>query len=147
MIIKKKYNFDLEKSLINGSLCKTYLNQYVSFVSIESPTKIVTKSHRDQRKFFIDKLGTIGGTLGVCAGMSVLSMVEVGVFVYIVLLGVVLDMTHLWKRLVSYKKKASTTEKTSGSPNHATNLFSQDFKEDQQEVQKLYVSSTLALLL
>ena len=45
------------------------------------PTKSVTKSHLDQRKFFIDKLGTIGGTLGVCARMSVLSMVEVFVFI------------------------------------------------------------------
>ena len=99
-------------------MCEKYVNQYVSFVSIESPTKIVTKSHRDQRKFFIDKLGTIGGTLGVCAGMSVLSMVEVGVFVYIVLLGMALDMRHLWKRLITYKKKVSTTEKKSKIPNH-----------------------------
>ena len=147
MMIKKKSTFDLEKSLSNGSLCEKYVNQYVSFVSIESPTKIVTKSHRDQRKFFIDKLGTIGGTLGVCAGMSVLSMVEVGVFVYIVLLGMALDMRHLWKRLISYKKKVSTTEKKSKIPNHAKKSFSLDFKEDQQEVQKLCVSSTLALLL
>merc|ERR1712020_367443 len=52
--------------------------------------------------FFIDKLGTIGGTLGVCAGMSVLSMAEVLVFVYIVLIGIVLDIRQLCKVMVSY---------------------------------------------
>ena len=143
MLVQTQSTLDLASSLRNGSLCKSYINKFVSFVSIESPTKSVSKSHRDQRKFFIDKLGTIGGTLGVCAGMSVLSMAEVIVFVYIVLSGIVLDIRQLCKVMVSYLKTAPATTKKSASSNHEKICYDHDIVEGQKEIQKIYVSSSM----
>ena len=146
MLVQKQSTLDLAKSLRNGSLCSTYVNNYVSFVSIESPTKSVTKSHRDQRKFFIDKLGTIGGTLGVSAGMSVLSMAEVVVFVYILLMGIVLDTRQLWKKIVLYRRKTVHVAKKKSVPlNHMVKVNLEDILEGQQEIQKLYVSRSMLL--
>ena len=68
---------DLARSFANGSLCKTFVEDYVSFVSVESPTTSVIMSEKDQKVSFYDQLGTIGGTLGLFTGMSALSMIEV----------------------------------------------------------------------
>ena len=73
---------DLYTSLVNGSLCNYFIGNYVSMVSIESPTDSVTKSERDVRVKFIDQLGTIGGTLGLFTGMSILSIIEVAFFTF-----------------------------------------------------------------
>ena len=51
-------------------------------VSVESPTSTVAKSAREPRVTFMDKLGTIGGTLGLFTGMSLLSMIEIVFFLY-----------------------------------------------------------------
>ena len=71
---------DLQASMANGSLCLQFIHRFVGMVSVESPTSTVTKSAREPRVTFIDQLGTIGGTLGLFTGMSVLSMVEVVFF-------------------------------------------------------------------
>ena len=71
---------DLQASMANGSLCLQFIDKFVGMVSVESPTSTVTKSAREPRVTFIDQLGTIGGTLGLFTGMSVLSMVEVVFF-------------------------------------------------------------------
>ena len=68
---------DLASSFSNGSFCKHYILSYISLVSVESPTSSVIKSKREKRISFNDQLGTIGGTLGLFTGMSLLSMVEV----------------------------------------------------------------------
>ena len=71
---------DLQDSMANGSLCLWFIEKFVGMVSVESPTNTVTKSAREPRVTFIDQLGTIGGTLGLFTGMSVLSMIEVAFF-------------------------------------------------------------------
>ena len=68
---------NLQDAYRNGSLCRTYMRSYIAFLSIESPTTSVILSVRDKRNSFYDQLGTIGGTLGLFTGMSLLSMVEV----------------------------------------------------------------------
>ena len=68
---------ELATQFRNGSLCKEYIRNYVSFVSVESPTTSVIKSKREKRISFNDQLGTIGGTLGLFTGMSLLSIVEI----------------------------------------------------------------------
>ena len=68
---------ELAKQFRNGSLCKEYVRNYVSFVSVESPTTSVIKSKREKRISFNDQLGTIGGTLGLFTGMSLLSIIEI----------------------------------------------------------------------
>jgi hypothetical protein len=73
---------DLGASLENGSMCKSFVAEYIAIVSVESPTNTVTKSAREPRVTFIDQLGTIGGTLGLFTGISILSMIEIGFFVF-----------------------------------------------------------------
>ena len=73
---------DLHSSLANGSLCFQFIEKFVAIVSVESPTNTITKSARDVRVTFIDQLGTIGGTLGLFTGMSILSMVEIAFFAF-----------------------------------------------------------------
>ena len=140
MLVQKNSTIDLATSLSNGSLCTMYIRKYVAFVSIESPTKSVTKSHLDQRKFFIDKLGTIGGTLGVCAGMSVLSMVEVFVFIYIVFTGLFIDILELWKKIKSYIITTTLHEDKSASSSKVAEVHFEDVEESKQDVRNLYVS-------
>ena len=54
----------------NGSLCRNFINNYISFVTVESPTSSTIKSKREKRVSFNDQLGTIGGTLGLFTGMT-----------------------------------------------------------------------------
>lgn len=67
---------DLEKRLANGSFCQEYVQNYVTYVSVQSPTTGVIRSEDDQRVSFYDKLGIVGGTMGLFLGMSLLSFFE-----------------------------------------------------------------------
>ena len=71
-LVETKVEPDISKSFNNGSFCAMYLNKYVSFVSVESPSNSVTKSRRERRTSFNDQLGTIGGTLGLFTGKKIL---------------------------------------------------------------------------
>ena len=71
---------DLETNMANGSLCRNFISKFVGIVIIESPTDSITKSARDVRITLIDQIGTIGGTLGLFTGMSILSLVEIVFF-------------------------------------------------------------------
>ena len=76
---------DLQTSYTNGSLCKDYVQNFVAYVSIDSPTTLVLLTNQDRRIFFYDQLGTFGGTMGLFIGMSVVSMFEVGFLVFNIL--------------------------------------------------------------
>ena len=73
---------DLAKSLGNGSLCKNYIGNYVSFVSVESGTTRILSTNKDRRIFFHDQLRTFGGTLGLFASFSVISIFELCFLLY-----------------------------------------------------------------
>ena len=76
---------DLATRVSNGSLCKEYINNYVALLSVESPTNSIVKSKRESYTVtFNDQMGTIGGTLGLFTGMSLLSIIEV-IFLFIIL--------------------------------------------------------------
>ena len=77
VLVEKGFLPELATQFRNGSLCKEYVRNYVSFVSVESPTTSVIKSKREKRISFNDQLGTIGGTLGLFTGMSLLSIIEI----------------------------------------------------------------------
>ena len=81
-------------------------------VNVESPTSSVIKSSRETRVTFLDQLGTIGGTLGLFTGMSILSMVEVGFFIISFFRG-------CWKKDKKNKKNKPST------------LFTTFFKRDE----------------
>ena len=61
----------------DGLTCQSYLEKYVAIVSIDTPSNSAIKSRRDETINFSGRLATIGGTLGLFAGISILSMVEV----------------------------------------------------------------------
>ena len=93
---------DLATSLSNGSVCEWYIRNYVSFVSVESPTESISKSTLDQRISFNNQLGVIGGTLGICIGTSLLSFAEIVLFLCIVFKSLYQDSKIAWKKIKSF---------------------------------------------
>ena len=66
-------------------MCKKFVEKYVTLVSVESPTNTVGHTVRDIRDSLIEKLGIIGGTIGLFTGFSLLSLLEIifiGIYVY-----------------------------------------------------------------
>ena len=49
-------------------------------IEIAEPT--VTNVQRDVKVTFVDQIGTIGGTLGLFCGLSIVSMVEFAYWIY-----------------------------------------------------------------
>ena len=143
---------DLASSLSNGSMCVDYVEKYVSFVSVESPTESVSKSQLDISASFNDQLGIIGGNLGLCVGMSVLGMVEASLFIYIVLKSVIQDMNTLRKTILSFFKVKFPLKEVPlqdvkvcrGLSDHR-NEEDDDFEENE-EMKRLYVSNILVFL-
>ena len=86
---------DLESSLLNGTLCQNYVKNFLAFVSVSSPTTSVIKTVRDKRFTFFDQLRTVGGTLGLFTGMSVLSMVEVSIFAVVLIKCVIQEVIRI----------------------------------------------------
>ena len=68
LLIQGQPQSDLSMALSNGTLCMKYVEKYVSFVSVESPTKSVTKSKRDISATFQDKLAKTGAIIAVHLG-------------------------------------------------------------------------------
>ena len=83
---------DLQKSLSNGSLCQNYAKNFISFVSVSSPTTSIIRTLRDKRFTFNDQLGAIGGTLGLFTGMSLLSIVEVLIFAFVLVKSIICQL-------------------------------------------------------
>ena len=73
---------NLMESLANNSLCKDYVQNYVAFVSVESGETRIIVTERVRRIFFYDQVGTFGGALGLCVGMSVIGMFEVAFLIF-----------------------------------------------------------------
>ena len=76
--------------------CETFVSKYVSYVTIEALNNEVMLSTKELRVTFTDQLAMIGGTLGLFAGISVLSFVEIGCLI-MRLLRHTLTGTHLKK--------------------------------------------------
>jgi hypothetical protein len=143
VLIQEKHIPNLETSFSNGSLCVNYIRRYISFVSIESPTESVSKSKLDRRTSFIDKLGVIGGTLGICIGTSILSFAEVAVFVYIVLKSLYEDLKIMCEKVKSFLRFTTPdVEKLNEiviiSKNQSC-IEQDEFEENDQDLEKLYV--------
>ena len=92
---------DLEKGLTNGTLCKSYVKNYISFVSVSSPTTSIVRTIHDKRFTFFDQLGTVGGTLGLFTGMSVLSIFEVLIFSFVLLGSIIYDLMSFLRNPLS----------------------------------------------
>ena len=84
---------ELVKSFANGSLCKEFVENFIAFVSIESTTTSVVNSKRESYTVsFNDQMGTIGGTLGLFTGMSLLSFVEIIFLIFMLVMGTVQEL-------------------------------------------------------
>ena len=94
---------DLESRLLNGSLCENYVRNFLAFVSVSSPTASVIKTVRDKRFTFHDKLARVGGTLGLFTGMSLLSMVEVSIFAFVLVKCIIQEVIHIFVNPSSIK--------------------------------------------
>ena len=148
MLVQGQSTSDLATSFLNGSLCLNYIRNYVSFVSVESPTENVAKSQLDRSVSFDDQLGIIGGNLGLCVGMSVLGMCEVVMLILITITGIVQDLKNLRKKISSYlrfydleiEKEATldTIVVCTGKEDQRSNQH-EEFEEDHEEIKKLYV--------
>jgi len=57
-------------------ICMEYLEKHVAFVTVESVSNEVMKTVKDRRVQFTDQLATIGGTLGLFTGTSIISLIE-----------------------------------------------------------------------
>ena len=96
-----------------------------------------------------DQLANLGGTLGLFSGMSVLSMIEVIVFVYVILNGIFHDIWWLWKKMLSYLKGEKIIKKAASDANtkslNKKDVDNDELEEDQQEILKIYVSTNFSL--
>ena len=74
--------FTVKKSVVERSGVKAWgwkvhgWDVLQPFGSVESPTNNIIRSERQVRLSFYDKLSTFGGILGLCNGMSALSIAE-----------------------------------------------------------------------
>ena len=64
-------------ALGKNQFCQEYVKNFISIVTIETPTDTVIKSTRVRRVSFNEQLADIGGTLGLLSEMSLLSFVEI----------------------------------------------------------------------
>ena len=98
-------------SFTNGSLCKDYARNYVSFVRVDSPISKILFTKKDRRIYFYDQLGTFGGTFGLFMGVSVISIFEVCFFIFHILMAIMKFFTTDIRNITyfdtdeSYQKK------------------------------------------
>ena len=111
----------------DDQFCQEYVKNYITIVTIETPTETVTKSTRVKRVSFTDELAVIGGTLGLFSGMSLLSMVEI----------ICLCLT-MAKR-ISRVGKTKLGKKTSNEDDEVQNPD----KEETQTYVKAFVAETI----
>ena len=108
---------DLLTSFTNGSLCKDYASNYVSFVRVESPISKILFTKKDRRIYFYDQLGTFGGTFGLYMGVSVISIFEVCFLIIHIFLSIIKFLMTIPTKVTfgdtdeSYRKKICTALK------------------------------------
>ena len=134
---------NLAVSYANGSLCKSFVKNYLSFVSVESPSTSVISSRREKRFSFFDQLGTIGGTLGLFTGMSLLSIADVLLFSYTVIKSIMKDFVQMFSTSDSQGKSVSS-KNNEKDPIHGLCMDCCNKKKiyhNEEHIQNLYVSS------
>ena len=134
---------NLAASYANGSLCKSFVKNYLSFVSVESPSTSVISSRREKRFSFFDQLGTIGGTLGLFTGMSLLSIADVLLFSYTVIKSIMKDFVQMFSTSDSQDKSVSS-KNNEKDPIHGLSMDCCNKKKiyhNEEHIQNLYVSS------
>ena len=83
--------------------------------------------------------------VGVSAGMSVISMIEVIVFIYIILNGIFIDILNLWRKIFlclnGNKINQNLTSDLESTTMNEEDVEGNDILDDEeQEFKKIYVS-------
>ena len=73
----------LESSILHYTrICEDMVERNIAKITMEISEPMVTNVQRDIKVTFVDQLGTIGGTLGLFCGLSIVSMVEFVYWIY-----------------------------------------------------------------
>ena len=131
---------DLQNSFTNGSLCQNYVKNFISFVSVKSPTNRVMKTLRDKRFTFNDQLGAIGGTLGLFTGMSVLSMVEVFIFAFVLVTCIIIELLHIFANPASITSYFTSKKAQKNACHNEVQMTCASHEGCHQKYKTLYVS-------
>ena len=142
---------DLTTSFLNGSLCMDFVSNFISFVTIESPTSSVIRSKRESYTVsFNDQMGTIGGTLGLFTGMSVLSFVEIIFLLLILFTGTVQEFRERCKKKYSPDEDLKIQTQSKEWDGHKMNELASEnqnsYKEDLLQVHVIYLDIRLFLI-
>ena len=142
---------DLITSFSNGSLCMDFVSNFISFVTIESPTSSVIRSKRESYTVsFNDQMGTIGGTLGLFTGMSVLSFVEIIFLLLILFTGTVQEFRERYKKKYTPDEDSKIQSQSQECNCHKINGKASDnqnsYKEDLLQVHVMSPDLTLLSL-
>ena len=80
-MLLEREEVDLNKVMRKGnlsthyeSMCKQYVKKFVAIISVKTPTDVIAMTSRDVRVSFMDKVGIIGGTLGLFHGFSFITV-------------------------------------------------------------------------
>ena len=107
---------NLIASYVNGSLCRNFVRNYASFVSIQSPSTNIIKSRRERNVSFNDQLGKIGGIIGLFTGMSLLSLANIFLFFYTIIKSLAKDFVQIFSNYSKEGKYVSLKENEQQSP-------------------------------
>ena len=77
-------SYKLARSInLNHEMCRKWLVNDLAIIEFSMSNKPYLKIHQSARISFSDQLGTIGGTLGLFCGLSVLTLVEIIYWIFI----------------------------------------------------------------
>ena len=62
--------------------CKEFVAKYVAIVTVETPTDVITLILRNVVKSFHEKVGVLGGEIGLLTGLSIISILDYGSSMY-----------------------------------------------------------------
>ena len=64
------------------TLCREFAEKYLAIVTVEAPTDVITKISRDLSVTDLEKIGILGGELGLFTGFSMLTILDILVATY-----------------------------------------------------------------
>ena len=62
--------------------CKEFVVKYVSIVTVETPTDVITLTLRNLEAGFLERLGILGGQIGLFTGFCVMSILDYATSIY-----------------------------------------------------------------
>ena len=76
----------LTSKTIQKIACKEKLKRDLAVVAISAISPHAMQAEQDVSSSFIDRIGILGGTVGLFMGLSIISVIEVGFWIYRVIL-------------------------------------------------------------